>query len=181
MSPAPEPTKEPPVQEIIVVKRPCRVCDAFKSWTKKERKELKTSENNSTTPTVETTPVEKIPPTKEKWNIECPPDKVELGRSTWTFLHTMAAYYPDKPSKEQQGDMNTFLDTFSKFYPCNWCANHLQGEMKSAPPKVDSRDALSLWLCQLHNGVNKLLKKPEFDCSKVDERWRNGPKDGSCD
>ncbi|ORX90375.1 hypothetical protein K493DRAFT_318035 [Basidiobolus meristosporus CBS 931.73] len=171
MSPAPEPETPTTVQETVIIKKkPCRVCDAFKSWTKKERKEMREAEKGS----VETTP-------EEKKIVECPPDKVELGRSTWTFLHTMAAYYPDKPSQEQQGDMRSFLGNFSKFYPCQWCANHLQGQMKSDPPKVNSREALSLWLCQLHNGVNRLLKKPEFDCSKVDERWRTGPKDGSCD
>lgn len=30
--------------------------------------------------------------------LPCPPQTAELGRSTWTFLHTMAAYYPEEPS-----------------------------------------------------------------------------------
>ncbi|PNH04056.1 CCR4-NOT transcription complex subunit 1 [Tetrabaena socialis] len=29
--------------------------------------------------------------------------------------------------------------------------------------------------------VNELLGKPLFDCSRIAERWREGPKDGSCD
>ena len=29
--------------------------------------------------------------------------------------------------------------------------------------------------------VNEMLGKPTFDCSKVFERWRDGPADGSCD
>ena len=29
---------------------------------------------------------------------EQPPDGETLGKHTWTFLHTMAAYYPSKPS-----------------------------------------------------------------------------------
>ena len=31
------------------------------------------------------------------------------------------------------------------------------------------------------NEVNKRLEKKEFDYSKVDERWLDGWKDGSCD
>ena len=33
----------------------------------------------------------------------------------------------------------------------------------------------------MHNEVNRRIEKEEFDCSKVDERWRYGWKDGSCD
>ena len=36
-------------------------------------------------------------------------------------------------------------------------------------------------MCELHNEVNDRLGKPQFDCDKVDERWRTGPADGSCD
>jgi hypothetical protein len=53
--------------------------------------------------------------------------------------------------------------------------------LKTNPPDVTSQSALSLWMCQLHNRVNVKLGKSVFDCSKVDERWRDGPADGSCD
>ena len=33
----------------------------------------------------------------------------------------------------------------------------------------------------MHNEVNRRIGKKEFDCSKVDERWCDGWKDGSCD
>ena len=39
-----------------------------------------------------------------------------------------------------------------------------------------------MWLCKIHNEVNEMLGKPSFDCSRVLERWRDGPADGvSCD
>ncbi|CAG8698842.1 5767_t:CDS:1, partial [Scutellospora calospora] len=112
---------------------------------------------------------------------DCPPDVEQLGRSTWTFLHTMAAYYPEVPSYIQQRSMKTFLITFSQFYPCDPCAEHLREEMKSKPPKVQSRWALGKWLCEMHNIVNERLGKDIFDCNKIDERWKDGPKDGRCD
>lgn len=48
-------------------------------------------------------------------------------------------------------------------------------------PDTRTRASFSQWLCRLHNEVNRKLGKPDFDCSKVDERWRDGWKDGSCD
>lgn len=106
--------------------------------------------------------------------IECPPDAKGLGRATWTFLHTMAAYYPIEPSRERQKDMWDFLSAFSKVYPCGHCAEHMRAEMEVDPPQVQSRDALSLWMCSFHNKVNEILGKPLFDCSRVLERWRSG-------
>ena len=112
---------------------------------------------------------------------DCPLDKNELGSKTWAFLHTMAAYYPDKPSRCQQKDMNTFFRTFSKFYPCFPCAEHLQEQLKKYPPITTSQSQLSQWLCKIHNIVNERVGKPEFDCKLVDQRWRDGWLDGSCD
>ena len=53
--------------------------------------------------------------------------------------------------------------------------------LKLEPPDTTSRTNFSQWLCRLHNAVNRKLEKPEFDCRLVDERWKDGWKDGSCD
>eukprot|EP00195_Chlamydomonas_chlamydogama_P015984 CAMPEP_0202911322 /NCGR_PEP_ID=MMETSP1392-20130828/54644_1 /ASSEMBLY_ACC=CAM_ASM_000868 /TAXON_ID=225041 /ORGANISM="Chlamydomonas chlamydogama, Strain SAG 11-48b" /LENGTH=123 /DNA_ID=CAMNT_0049601787 /DNA_START=59 /DNA_END=427 /DNA_ORIENTATION=+ len=47
--------------------------------------------------------------------LECPPETDQIGRGTWTFLHTMAAYYPDKPSAEQQSLMGSMLQGLAEF------------------------------------------------------------------
>ena len=57
----------------------------------------------------------------------------------------------------------------------------LSCRLKKNPPLTKNRTELSQWLCRIHNEINKRLGKEEFDCSKVDERWRDGWKDGSCD
>ncbi|KAI8985737.1 ERV/ALR sulfhydryl oxidase domain-containing protein [Trametes punicea] len=113
----------------------------------------------------------------------CPPDVEQLGSATWTFLHTTAAYYPDKPSMAHRVNMLSLLRALPVLYPCSVCATHLGETMKTHPPDVSSRTALSRWLCEQHNEVNERLGKEKFDCSivKLDERWKDGPADGSCD
>lgn len=113
----------------------------------------------------------------------CPPDVEQLGRATWTFLHTTAAYYPDKPSPSQRTRMLGLLMSLPVLYPCSWCASHLGSEMQRHPPDVSGRVGLSRWLCERHNEVNERLGKPLFDCSlkSTDERWKDGPSDGRCD
>lgn len=53
--------------------------------------------------------------------------------------------------------------------------------LKETPIQTQSQETLSQWLCRIHNKVNVKLGKPEFDCNKVNERWRDGWLDGSCD
>ncbi|CAB0018216.1 unnamed protein product [Nesidiocoris tenuis] len=89
-------------------------------------------------------------------------NRQSLGRKTWAFLHTMAAYYPKNPTSKDQQDMFSLIQLLAKFYPCPIC------------------DALVGWFCQLHNRVNRRLGKPLFDCSKVWQRWKYGWDDGSC-
>ncbi|XP_025060410.1 FAD-linked sulfhydryl oxidase ALR-like [Alligator sinensis] len=111
---------------------------------------------------------------------ECPLNTEELGRNVWAFLHTMAAYYPDEPSNDQQLDMTQFIDLLSKFYPCEKCAKNLRNRLNTKKPDTSSRKQLCQWLCLLHNEVNEMLGKPQFNCSHIDERWREGWEDGSC-
>lgn len=111
---------------------------------------------------------------------ECPLDRETLGKYTWSLLHTIAAKYPMRPTNEEKDEMKEFIRIFANLYPCSYCAHEFRKDLKIKPPQLDSRNALSLWFCQIHNQVNERLNKPQFDCSKVDERWRTGWKDGSC-
>jgi FAD-linked sulfhydryl oxidase len=112
---------------------------------------------------------------------DCPPDVETLGRGTWTLLHSIAASYPEKPSNSQKSDVLSFVKLFSKLYPCWVCAEDFRTYLGREVPRVGSRDEFGKWLCGAHNDVNRKLGKPEFDCSRWEERWRTGWRDGRCD
>ncbi|KAJ2159774.1 Flavin-linked sulfhydryl oxidase of the mitochondrial IMS [Coemansia sp. RSA 552] len=164
--------------------KPCRVCDSFKSWRRHEAKSHPPGPAAAAAAAAAAGGAAAGSAGASTKTLvagdECPPDSQVLGRATWTFLHTMAAYYPERAEPKQQDMMRSLLGSFSHFYPCGRCASHLREEMAKHPPPVATRIGLSQWLCRTHNKVNVLLGKDEFDCSKVDERWRDGPSDGRC-
>ncbi|WDK13580.1 Erv1/Alr family protein [Colletotrichum graminicola] len=147
--------------------KPCRSCSsksAFSSWASQMNGSLKKGA------TVTSEPAD-----------DCPPDVEALGRGTWQLLHSIAATYPEKPSSAQKEDLRGFMRLFSKLYPCWVCAEDFQSYMQKEQIRVEGRDEFGNWLCQAHNEVNRKLGKKEFDCSKWEERWRTGWKDGRCD
>ena len=105
---------------------------------------------------------------------EDPPDVQKLGAASWTFLHSMAAKYPDNPTQEERQDMREFLKLFSHVYPCTWCAHDFEKYITKHSPRVESKEELSRWLCEAHNHVNVKLSKPKFDCNFWKQRWKDG-------
>jgi mitochondrial FAD-linked sulfhydryl oxidase len=114
---------------------------------------------------------------------DCPPDVDELGRNTWSLLHSMAATYPTTANTSMQSSMRAFISAFSNLYPCAVCADDFRSWMKEPgnEPRVGGQDELGQWLCEAHNAVNVKLGKGVFDCGLWKERWRDGWKDGRCD
>ncbi|GMP52437.1 hypothetical protein CsSME_00018249 [Camellia sinensis var. sinensis] len=84
-----------------------------------------------------------------------PITKEELGRATWTFLHTLAAQ----------------MEILSRMYPCKDCADHFKEILRANPVQAGSQAEFSQWLCHAHNVVNRSLGKLVFPCERVDARW----------
>ncbi|KAJ3560591.1 hypothetical protein NP233_g10735 [Leucocoprinus birnbaumii] len=201
-------TKKAPLPPGMVLGpdgKPCKICTAFRNWKPQTSSNIESDGNNKSraggnrgqgsvtammaalaggsTAASSTTSSAKVqtPARPDEPPPGCPPDVEQLGRATWTFLHTTAAYYPDKPTPKQRANMLSLLHALPVLYPCTWCAQDFGEDIGAHPPDVSSRTALSRWLCERHNEVNEKLGKDLFDCNKVDERWKDGPSDGSCD
>lgn len=183
--------KPPPGWVIGPDGKPCKICTAFRNWPRTVKTSKATGSSSDKTsgsavagttaavatqaaPQMDTTPVRPE---------NCPPDVEVLGRATWTFLHTTAAYYPERPTPTQRANMLSLIRALPMLYPCSHCAADFDERVKEHPPDVSGRFGLSRWLCERHNEVNEKLGKSKFGCAieKLDERWKDGPSDGSCD
>lgn len=91
--------------------------------------------------------------------------RAQLGHGTWNMLHRMAAQYDKDPTRERADDMRTFFRLIGEFYPCEVCRTHFKEMLAVHPVDTTDNKRLSLWLCKVHNIVNKRLLKPQFDCT----------------
>jgi len=91
-------------------------------------------------------------------------------------LHSLAAHYPPQPSTYERAHAAAFFRALAALYPCTHCREDFHAAVAAVPPRVESRQSLSVWLCQRHNEVNEKLGKPAFPCDfdSLDQRWRRG-------
>lgn len=163
-----------------MTKPPCRLCSDFQDIVKgKKPVPSQGSDQDQGSGTHSVTATEEIKVERDaKTQLPCPPTSRELGRSTWTFLHTTAAKYPDQPTNADRVAFKNLMHSLAQLYPCSYCAHELQQDLKKHPDIPDqNRNAVEEWMCQLHNRVNKRLGKPEFNCKLAHERWLTGCSD----
>jgi len=65
----------------------------------------------------------------------CPVDKDELGRNTWSLIHTIAANYPENPNYQEMANVINFFSSLALVYPCPECAFDFQENLLISPPE----------------------------------------------
>ncbi|KDN51954.1 FAD-dependent thiol oxidase [Tilletiaria anomala UBC 951] len=171
--------------------KPCRACNSKLAFSQAMKTTLPGAASFK-----ESTKALKAKTKTAERKVECPPDGTELGRSTWTFLHSAAAYYPDKPSLKHQNAMRELMHSVSLLYPCAPCAEALRDELGrdareggweakelTLETAISSGPQIRRWLCGIHNEVNERVGKQKWQCDEktLNERWKDGPNDGRCD
>ena len=84
------------------------------------------------------------------------------GPLLWTFLHTMSFNYPIKPTQQDKIKYKQFILNLEHILPCKHCRINLKTNFKHLPLKnsdMKDRGTFSLYIYNLHELVNKMLKK----------------------
>ena len=84
------------------------------------------------------------------------------GPVQWHMLHTISFNYPVKPSMEQKNQYRDYILSLQNVLPCGACRKNLKTNLKQMPLTMNhmaSRDTFSRYIYNLHELVNKMLKK----------------------
>jgi len=84
------------------------------------------------------------------------------GPAVWHVLHTISFNYPVNPSLEQKKQYRNYVLSLQNVLPCGACRKNLKTNLKHLPltmKHMDSRDTFSRYIYNLHELVNKMLKK----------------------
>lgn len=84
------------------------------------------------------------------------------GPSLWHYLHTMSFNYPVHPTNADKKHYRDFILNLQYVLPCKHCRINLATNLKQLPltqKTMDSRDSFSRYVYNLHELVNKMLKK----------------------
>lgn len=96
------------------------------------------------------------------------------GPPMWHFLHTMSFNYPVNPTQEDKNHYKDFIYNLRYVLPCKYCRMNLTSNLKQKPLQMchmESRETFSRYIYELHELVNKMLKK-KSNLSYCDVRER---------
>jgi Erv1 / Alr family len=84
------------------------------------------------------------------------------GPAQWHMLHTISFNYPVNPTLEQKKQYRNYVLSLQNVLPCGACRKNLRTNLKHLPltmKHMESRDTFSRYIYNLHELVNRMLKK----------------------
>ena len=99
------------------------------------------------------------------------------GPMLWSYLHTMSFNYPVNPTSEDKRHYRDFIINLQYVMPCKYCRMNLKKNFKQLPLSMSymkNRDTFSKYVYDLHEVVNKMLKKKSgLSYDDVRDRYEN--------
>lgn len=84
------------------------------------------------------------------------------GPCMWFFLHTISFNYPVNPKQIEKEKYRDFILNLMYVLPCKYCRINLKNNLKKHPLTMSimkNRDTFSKYVYDLHQDVNRMLKK----------------------
>ena len=99
------------------------------------------------------------------------------GPMMWSYLHTMSFNYPVNPTDDDKKHYRDFVVNLQYVLPCKYCRINLTNNFKKMPISachMKNRDSFSRYIYNLHETVNKMLKKKSnISYDEVRDRYEN--------
>ena len=84
------------------------------------------------------------------------------GPAFWHTLHTISFNYPVNPTEEDKKHYRDYILSLQFILPCKYCRQNLKTNFKNLPLNMchmKNRDSFSRYIYELHELINKMLKK----------------------
>lgn len=99
------------------------------------------------------------------------------GPMVWTSLHIISFNYPVNPTPTDKKHYKDYIYSLRHILPCKYCRINLTNNLKTKPLlmcHMKNRDTFSRYIYELHELVNKMLKKPStLSYNDVRERYEH--------
>ena len=95
------------------------------------------------------------------------------GPSFWSTCDFICFNYPVTPTAEDKKTMSTFFKALAPLLPCGACRDEFSNILRTYPvdKHLDSRDAVSRWMVEVHNRVNERLGKPRVGYDQIAAKY----------
>lgn len=93
-----------------------------------------------------------------------------FGPCTWKTMHAISFTYgtdPFHPTPDEEEAAVNFFNSLAHLLPCGACRTHYESYLKQNPVDTSSREALSKWVYDLHENVNKRNHKDGLSYDQV--------------
>jgi len=84
------------------------------------------------------------------------------GPQFWFILHIISFNYPVNPTEKDKKNYMNFIINLQNILPCKYCRENFKNNLKQLPINMEimkNRDSFSRYIFQMHELVNKMLKK----------------------
>ncbi len=88
----------------------------------------------------------------------------------WSAMYAVAFLFPENPTAEERLAYNQWFTLIKDVLPCRNCQAHFAEILADKPVDTRSMSALTRWLVEAHNTVNRSLGKPTFTYEEAVQR-----------